>query len=611
MADFDALAQAERILSAAKDGDQKAVINTQLILQILALTATTATIATTVTGAPIATTETATVTVTTAGGTRTATLPVVTTTTVGSATTEEIVSAGMATEIETGEIVTAAATTTGPRVTVTMVGAGSVMTSFESVSVAAAEAVVVDVAGAAEMNTELPSGVLRLRMVLSPSRSVSVERPGGTSSRLPDGVALTYVCVGMFNLPGANRTPLAPNILGMTGALPPIHYGQGSFAPGTAAPNLARQSRRLYVGNITYEANETNLQEFFNRKMVEMKIGTGQAGDPVIGVQINHEKSYAFVEFRSSEDATAAMAFDGIMFQAGPLKIRRPKDYTGSDLSAPMGVHVPGVVSTNVPDSINKIFVGGLPTYLDENQVMELLKSFGELKAFNLVRENGNGASKGFAFFEYVDPSVTDIATQGLNGMELGDRFLVVQRASIGAKPGMPGIPPEFFPPAMPRPIAPIGQDADPNPYKHTILLLLNMVAPEDLNDDGEYAEIVEDVREECSKYGDIRGLVIPRPAKKEKSKWDANAGALVTAGGVPLGAGSVGGNSETKSDEARGVGRVYIKFEDADGASAALRALAGRAFAGRSIIATLLADDADHTPPIHELFPNDVAPRE
>ncbi|QRV89013.1 RNA recognition motif protein [Ceratobasidium sp. AG-Ba] len=460
--------------------------------------------------------------------------------------------------------------------------------------------------GTPERRSPTPDGAVPLSKRIRRASGWDVCAPGYEGY-----TAMQAKHTGMFNLPGANRTPLAPNILGMTGALPPIHYGQGSFAPGTAAPNLARQSRRLYVGNITYEANETNLQEFFNRKMVEMKIGTGQAGDPVIGVQINHEKSYAFVEFRSSEDATAAMAFDGIMFQAGPLKIRRPKDYTGSDLSAPMGVHVPGVVSTNVPDSINKIFVGGLPTYLDENQVMELLKSFGELKAFNLVRENGNGASKGFAFFEYVDPSVTDIATQGLNGMELGDRFLVVQRASIGAKPGMPGIPPEFFPPAMPRPIAPIGQDADPNPYKHTILLLLNMVAPEDLNDDGEYAEIVEDVREECSKYGDIRGLVIPRPAKKEKSKWDANAGALVTAGGVPLGAGSVGGNSETKSDEARGVGRVYIKFEDADGASAALRALAGRAFAGRSIIATLLADDADHTPPIHELFPNDVAPRE
>jgi hypothetical protein len=87
------------------------------------------------------------------------------------------------------------------------------------------------------------------------------------------------------------------------------------------------------------------------------------------------------------------MAFDGIIFLNGPLKIRRPKDYGGPD---PVGgaFHVPGVVSTNVPDSINKIFVGGLPVYLNDEQVKELLTSFGELKAFNLVRENGTGASK-------------------------------------------------------------------------------------------------------------------------------------------------------------------------------------------------------------------------
>jgi hypothetical protein len=60
----------------------------------------------------------------------------------------------------------------------------------------------------------------------------------------------------------------------------------------------------------------------------------------------------------------------------------------------PASFHVPGVVSTNVPDSANKVFVGGLPSYLNEEQVMELLKSFGELKAFNLVRDNGTGPSK-------------------------------------------------------------------------------------------------------------------------------------------------------------------------------------------------------------------------
>jgi splicing factor U2AF 65 kDa subunit len=108
---------------------------------------------------------------------------------------------------------------------------------------------------------------------------------------------------------------------------------------------------------------------------------------------LKHNPCSLPIQFRSAEDATAAMAFDGIIFINGPLKIRRPKDYGGIDMSAP-SVHVPGVVSTNVPDSINKVFVGGLPTYLNEEQVMELLKSFGELKAFNLVRENGSGPSK-------------------------------------------------------------------------------------------------------------------------------------------------------------------------------------------------------------------------
>ena len=87
------------------------------------------------------------------------------------------------------------------------------------------------------------------------------------------------------------------------------------------------------------------------------------------------------------------MAFDGIIFINGPLKIRRPKDYGGPKM-IPVSVHVPGVISTNVPDSINKVFVGGLPAYLNEEQVQELLKSFGELKAFNLIRENGNSPSK-------------------------------------------------------------------------------------------------------------------------------------------------------------------------------------------------------------------------
>ncbi|KAG8887557.1 hypothetical protein FRB98_009463 [Tulasnella sp. 332] len=407
---------------------------------------------------------------------------------------------------------------------------------------------------------------------------------------------------GLFNLPGANRSQPAPAVIGV----PPVQFPSfGSFpppgAPGvTGAPNLARQSRRLYVGNITYEANEENLHTFFSEKMTEMGFSTSGPGDPVLAVQVNHEKSYAFVEFRNAEDATAAMAFDGIIFQSGPLKIRRPKDYAGSD-AAPSGVHVPGVVSTIVPDSVNKIFVGGLPTYLNDEQVMELLKSFGELKAFNLVKDSSTGLSKGFAFFEYVDPNVTDLATQGLNGMELGDRYLVVQRASIGAKgisstPGMPSA--EEYSAAMgvgmgmggmARPIIPAQVDLAKS-AESRILLMLNMVTPEDLVDDAEYNEILDDIRAECANFGQVEDIKIPRPPKKEKTGWQP------------------GGAKDKNEMQAEGVGRVYVKYHQPAGAQMGLKALAGRSFAGRSIIATLLGDEANSVFEPSQLAPVETA---
>lgn len=44
------------------------------------------------------------------------------------------------------------------------------------------------------------------------------------------------------------------------------------------------------------------------------------------------------------------------------------------------------------------------------------------------------------------------------------------------------------------------------------VLCLLNMVMPEELVDDEDYEEILEDIRDECCKYGSVRSIEIPRP---------------------------------------------------------------------------------------------------
>ncbi|EST07182.1 RNA recognition motif domain protein [Kalmanozyma brasiliensis GHG001] len=346
---------------------------------------------------------------------------------------------------------------------------------------------------------------------------------------------------------------------------------QGPSPAELATQNANRQARRLYVGNITHQTTEPNIIAFFNEQMHKLQLGT-EPGDPAVSAQVNVDKGYAFVEFRHPEEATNAMSFDGIVFQSQSLKIRRPKDYTGPDVRPPLSIHVPGVISTNVPDSPHKIFVGGLPTYLTDDQVVELLQAFGELRAFNLVKDAGTGASKGFAFCEYVDTALTDLACQGLNGMELGERNLVVQRASVGSEKKAAAI---ATPVGVPSFAGEGGDAGEPT----QCMVLLNMVTPEELQDDEEYADIVEDIREECAKYGVVEDVRIPRPAKESK-------GAAAQAWKRT--------QAETSADskEREGVGRVYVRYRETEGCAAALKAIAGRSFGGRTVICAFLKED-------------------
>lgn len=45
------------------------------------------------------------------------------------------------------------------------------------------------------------------------------------------------------------------------------------------------------------------------------------AGDAVVNVYINHEKKFAFVEMRTVEEASNAMALDGIIFEVANLRL--------------------------------------------------------------------------------------------------------------------------------------------------------------------------------------------------------------------------------------------------------------------------------------------------
>ncbi|KAK4337095.1 hypothetical protein RND71_043845 [Anisodus tanguticus] len=364
-------------------------------------------------------------------------------------------------------------------------------------------------------------------------------------------------------IPATLFVPAVPSIT------PAIVTGAAPAVP-IVGSTITRQARRLYVGNIPFGCSEEEMMDFFNSQMHSCNFAQA-SGNSVLAVQINLDKNFAFLEFRSIDETTQAMAFDGINFKGQSLKIRRPHDYQPmpgmTDQPQPT---VPGVVSTVVTDSAHKIFIGGLPNYLTEDQVKELLTSFGQLRAFNLVKDSATGMSKGYAFCEYADVNITDQAILGLNGMQLGDKKLIVQRASVGAKSGplasTPGgissaalmAPVQLQVPGLQTNIPLGGVGLQPQPMSE-VLCLMNMVLPEELKDDDEYEDILEDIKEECSKYGYVKSIEIPRPIE-----------------GVDV----------------PGVGKIFVEFSSLSESQKAQQNLAGRKFANRVVVTSFLDMD-------------------
>uniref|UniRef100_A0A1Q3F0K8 Splicing factor U2AF subunit n=1 Tax=Culex tarsalis TaxID=7177 RepID=A0A1Q3F0K8_CULTA len=356
-------------------------------------------------------------------------------------------------------------------------------------------------------------------------------------------------------------TPLQYKAMQAAGQIPAnIVADTPQAAVPVVGSTITRQARRLYVGNIPFGVTEEEMMEFFNQQMHLSGLAQA-AGNPVLACQINLDKNFAFLEFRSIDETTQAMAFDGINFKGQSLKIRRPHDYqpmpgmTDSAV-APVQEKFSGVISTVVPDSPHKIFIGGLPNYLNEDQVKELLLSFGQLKAFNLVKDAATGLSKGYAFAEYVEYSITDQAIAGLNGMQLGDKKLIVQRASVGAKNANVAAvaPVQIQVPGLSL----VGSSGPPT----EVLCLLNMVTPDELKDEEEYEDILEDIKEECNKYGVVRSVEIPRPIE-----------------GVDV----------------PGCGKVFVEFNSIVDCQKAQQALTGRKFSDRVVVTSYFDPDKYH----------------
>mmetsp|Transcript_43653 Transcript_43653/g.52891 ORF Transcript_43653/g.52891 Transcript_43653/m.52891 type:complete len:90 (-) Transcript_43653:195-464(-) len=77
------------------------------------------------------------------------------------------------------------------------------------------------------------------------------------------------------------------------------------------------------------------------------------------------------------------------------------------------------------------------------------------------------------------------------------------------------------------------------------------MLTSDDLDSDQDYNEIMEDTKDECSQFGDLKNIIIPRSGL--------------------------------------GATKIFLEYNTSEDAAKAIKALAGRTFDGRTIDASFM----------------------
>lgn len=354
----------------------------------------------------------------------------------------------------------------------------------------------------------------------------------------------------------------------------PINNGKGSVRP-----EFSRVARRLILSGIPAEQIDTVAIKGFFTDFIEGLELQGSKERIVDGVYKHPRLPEVLVEFFSAEMATLALALSGlgINYSGPPISIRRPSNYICPTPERPTETSrrahggddkeesEEGKLASVVEDSATKMIIWDIPFNVEETQVRQLAASFGELSAFQLIRQLPSRESAGIALVDYKDPEVVKSAVSGLSGQVVGGKNLKVMLACEGptqlsgsSNNGLKGI-------------VTVMNDVKSRP-ESSVIVLFNLVTLDELLDDVAYREITEQVESECLKYGggEEVQIKIPRP---DPEAMKASYRRLIF---------------ETRP----GVGKVYVKFSSVDTSRVAMQKLTGLRFSRRSVIASYYSEE-------------------
>jgi splicing factor U2AF subunit len=281
-----------------------------------------------------------------------------------------------------------------------------------------------------------------------------------------------------------------------------------------------RQARKLYLGNIPNGMTGFMVAQFLNEQYKARNLPCLSGTLPVVNVQINVDKNFAFIDCARSEQADHILAFmDGINFKNQVLRVRRPKDYLPPNDCDPATTLKNQINKLGIPDPVPnheafdivfdgpcKIYIGNLNRKIRYRELLDCLWGLGDVKSLKLMKEQDESElNAGFAFLEFKNIKLVDKALMALQGVHLCGSYWVAERH----------IRPKFSTQTPDYSVPPAAKNLIQKASK--ILELSGIVEdPHFINDIGCFDHIENDIRIECSHIGRVKSIHLPRERSRK-----------------------------------------------------------------------------------------------
>lgn len=337
-------------------------------------------------------------------------------------------------------------------------------------------------------------------------------------------------------------------------------------------PNDSKNSKRLILSYPVTAIEENNLvinsdvlKEYYTNLLINSNIPGLNDTDKEITIGTTSSPNHFIIESENSLVITILISTTGVFIDQFNMSfsLERPGEYIPFKLPEYLKPEkdemqlISNKVNETIYEQNSRLFsISNISIDTKRNDLIMCLLKVEEIKSLLFVTDKlAKDDCKGFALFEFKDfVKINDTILNNLNNLTLKDKKLLVKRPCLSVNNYSQKL-------ILTHNLFKIQAKSSPHTTYHKFSRVIELINCFDVNeilDDSIYNDLKKSVENECSKYGRIEKLEIPKPINNEKLWID---------------------------ELSNGIGKIFIKYSNETEAKNAIENLAGKRLSNRLVL--------------------------